>query len=101
MKKNGEYIPLFEPIEENNQNKKDIIDSIRELDLEVKEIFIATDPDTEGEKISFDIYLNSKPYNFNIKRAEFHEITKKAFLKAIILSFANFPYFVFRCDIFL
>ncbi len=83
MKKNGEYIPLFEPIEENNQNKKDIIDSIRELDLEVKEIFIATDPDTEGEKIAFDLYLNSLPYNPDIKRAEFHEVTRRAFMEAI------------------
>ncbi|NPA52876.1 MAG: reverse gyrase [Aquificae bacterium] len=83
LKKENIYIPIFEPIEENNQNKKDIIDSIRELDLEVKEIFIATDPDTEGEKIAFDIFLNSLPYNPTIKRAEFHEVTKKAFLEAI------------------
>ena len=83
MKKDSHYVPIFEPIEENNQNKKDIIDSIRELDLEVKEIFIATDPDTEGEKIAFDLFLNSLPYNPDIKRAEFHEVTKRAFLEAI------------------
>ncbi len=83
MKKDSQYIPVFEPIEENNQSKKDIIDSIRELDLEVKEIFIATDPDTEGEKIAFDLFLNSSPYNPDIKRAEFHEVTRRAFLEAI------------------
>jgi len=80
VKKNGDLIPLFEPID---QSKNQIINSIRELDLEVNEIFIATDPDTEGEKISYDLYLNSLPYNYNIKRAEFHEVTKKAFLEAI------------------
>ncbi len=80
VKKNGELIPIFEPIDES---KNDIIQSIRELDLEVNEIFIATDPDTEGEKISYDLYLNSSPYNYNIKRAEFHEVTKRAFLEAI------------------
>jgi len=83
---NGKFIPIFEPITENEEKhitKKDIIDSIRELDLEVKEVFVATDPDTEGEKIAYDIYLNSKPYNLNIKRAEFHEITKWAFLEAV------------------
>ncbi len=74
------FIPIFEPIDEG---RKEIIESIRELDLEVEEVFVATDPDTEGEKISFDIYLNSKPFNFNIRRAEFHEVTKKAFLNAI------------------
>ncbi len=80
VKKNSDFIPLFEPIDET---KKDIIESIRELDLEVNEIFIATDPDTEGEKISYDLFLNSLPYNYSIKRAEFHEVTRRAFLEAI------------------
>ncbi len=78
--KEDRFIPIFEVIDDT---RKEIVDSIRELDLEVQEVYVATDPDTEGEKISFDIYLNSKPYNYHIKRAEFHEITKKAFLKAI------------------
>ncbi|RUM58927.1 MAG: reverse gyrase [Persephonella sp.] len=78
--KEDKFIPIFEVIDDT---RKEIVDSIRELDLEVQEVYVATDPDTEGEKISFDIYLNSKPYNYHIKRAEFHEITKKAFLKAI------------------
>ena len=80
VKKNGELVPIFEPIDES---KNEIIQGIRELDLEVNEIFIATDPDTEGEKISYDLFLNSRPYNMNIKRAEFHEVTKRAFLEAI------------------
>ncbi|WP_456463643.1 reverse gyrase [Persephonella sp.] len=80
VKKNGDLVPIFEPID---QSKDQIIKSIRELDLEVNEIFIATDPDTEGEKISYDLYLNSLPYNYNIKRAEFHEVTKRAFLEAL------------------
>ncbi len=83
MKEDGKYIPIFEPIEDNSQSKKDIIESIRELDLEVKEIFVATDPDTEGEKIAYDIFLNSRPFNYEIKRAEFHEVTKWAFLDAV------------------
>ncbi|WP_457644242.1 reverse gyrase [Persephonella sp.] len=80
VRKNGHFIPVFEPIDEG---RKHIIEGIRELDLEVQEVFIATDPDTEGEKISYDLYLLSKPYNFNVKRAEFHEVTKKAFLEAV------------------
>ncbi len=83
LKKNGVFVPIFEPIEDEHQSKQDIIESIRELDLEVKEIFIATDPDTEGEKIAYDLFLNSRPYNRDIKRAEFHEVTKWAFLDAI------------------
>ncbi len=80
VRKNGEFIPVFEPIDED---RKKIVEAVRELDLEVEEVFIATDPDTEGEKISYDIYLNSRPYNFDIKRAEFHEVTKRAFLEAV------------------
>jgi reverse gyrase len=83
LKESSYYIPVFETIEENNQSKREIIESIRQLDIEVEEVIVATDPDTEGEKIAFDLTLNSKPYNLNVKRAEFHEITKKAFLKAL------------------
>ncbi len=79
-KEDGIFIPYFEPIDED---KNLIMQSIRELDLEVQEVYIATDPDTEGEKISFDLFLNSLPYNINIKRAEFHEVTKRAFLEAV------------------
>ncbi len=79
-KEDGIFIPYFEPIDDS---KNLIVQSIRELNLEVQEVYIATDPDTEGEKISFDLYLNSLPYNINIKRAEFHEVTKRAFLEAV------------------
>ncbi len=80
------FIPIFEPIvenEEKNITKIDIMESIRELDLEVQEIYVATDPDTEGEKIAYDLYLNSKPFNTDIRRAEFHEVTRRAFLEAV------------------
>ncbi len=80
VRKDSHFIPVFEPID---KSRKDIIEGIRELDLEVEEVFIATDPDTEGEKISFDLYLMTRPYNFDVKRAEFHEVTKKAFLEAV------------------
>ncbi|WP_457640319.1 reverse gyrase [Persephonella sp.] len=80
VKKNRHFIPIFEPID---VTKKQIIESIRELDLEVQEVYIATDPDTEGEKISYDLYLSSLPYNYNVKRVEFHEVTKRAFLEAV------------------
>ncbi|WP_200762886.1 reverse gyrase [Nitrosophilus alvini] len=77
--KNSVFVAEYEVIDES---RMDIIKALRELDLEVKEILIATDPDIEGEKIGFDIYLNSKIFNSNIKRAEFHEITKRAIEEA-------------------
>ncbi len=64
-------------------DKKNILERLREISLEVDEILIATDPDSEGEKIAFDLYLYLKPLNKNIKRLEFHEITLKAILNAL------------------
>ncbi len=73
------YIPVFKVLEE----KEKILKALNIESFEVDEVFIATDPDREGEKIAFDLILNNKPYNLNIKRIEFHEITKNAFEKAI------------------
>ena len=64
-------------------DKTNTINALRKLALEADEILIGTDPDTEGEKIAWDIYLALKPFNNNIKRAEFHEVTRKAILQAI------------------
>ncbi len=57
--------------------------AMRELAQEVDEILIATDPDTEGEKIAWDIRNILSPYTPNIKRTEFHEVTRPAILRAI------------------
>ena len=64
-------------------DKREFIEAIQKLALEVDEILLATDPDTEGEKISYDLYCLIKPYNKNVKRIEYHEVTKKAILEAI------------------
>ncbi|NJE01791.1 reverse gyrase [Thermococcus sp. JdF3] len=57
--------------------------AMRELAQEVDEILIATDPDTEGEKIAWDIMNVLSPYTPNIKRIEFHEVTRPAIMRAI------------------
>ncbi len=75
-----EFVEIFEPIDES---KAQIAQAIRELDLEIGQIFLASDPDVEGEKISYDLWLNSLPFNPSIKRAEFHEVTRRAFDQAL------------------
>ncbi len=65
------------------EDKISIIEGLREIDYEVDEVFIATDPDAEGEKIAYDLYLLLRPFNVNIRRAEFHEVTPKAFRSAV------------------
>jgi reverse gyrase len=65
------------------RDSRSTIEALRKAALEVDEIYIATDPDTEGEKIAFDLYIALKPYNNKIKRIEFHEVTRRAFINAI------------------
>ncbi|NPA34346.1 MAG: reverse gyrase [Chlorobi bacterium] len=64
-------------------DKKEIIDGLRKLAFQVDEVIIATDPDTEGEKIGFDNWHAIRPYQRNVLRSEFHEITPAGFKKAI------------------
>lgn len=76
---NSEIVPVYESIE----GKEEIIKSIRRMSLEAMQVLVATDPDTEGEKIGWDIMELLKPYVKDIRRMEFHEVTKKAIIKAI------------------
>jgi len=64
-------------------SKKDLVKAMRKIALEVNRIFVATDPDIEGEKIAYDVYCSLYPVNKFIERLEFHEITKKAFFHAL------------------
>ncbi|MGC9181991.1 reverse gyrase [Thermogladius sp.] len=63
--------------------KLEVINVLRELAREVDLVLVGTDPDTEGEKIAWDLTVLLRPYNRNIKRIRFHEVTKRAILNAI------------------
>ncbi|RLE81496.1 MAG: reverse gyrase [Thermoprotei archaeon] len=67
----------------NVVDSKSIIDTIRELAREVDLVLIGTDPDTEGEKIGWDIAITIYPYSGKVKRMEFHEVTKRAITQAM------------------
>ncbi len=72
-------IPIYEPIKEKNN----IIDGLKKIAQESFEIFVATDPDTEGEKIGWDIKELLTPFVNKIARMEFHEVTKNAIIEAL------------------
>jgi reverse gyrase len=72
-------VPEYEIIE----GKEKIVESLVEIGMEIDRILIATDPDTEGEKISHDLMLLLKPFVKDVERIEFHEVTRKAIVKAI------------------
>lgn len=77
---------VFRSSEEYVDRFEDII-SLMELAKEVDEVLLASDPDTEGEKISFDIYSFLNVYmNFlggSVKRMRFNEVTYGAITKSI------------------
>ncbi|MEM1925339.1 MAG: reverse gyrase [Pyrobaculum sp.] len=61
----------------------DVLAAIRNIAVEVDTVLIGTDPDSEGEKIAFDLYMGLRPYVQDIKRVEFHEVTRRAILNAL------------------
>ncbi|RLE53869.1 MAG: reverse gyrase [Candidatus Methanomethylicota archaeon] len=65
------------------RNALKILDFIRTLCEEVDLVLIGTDPDTEGEKIGWDLAALLTPYAKEVKRIEFHEVTKRAILEAL------------------
>ncbi len=65
------------------QDRFEIVEGLREMGYEMDDILIATDPDAEGEKIAYDLLVLLRPFNENVRRIEFHEVTRKAFLKAL------------------
>ncbi len=72
--KDGDFIPVYEVIE----GKEGTIRGMSQIGEEVESAYVATDPDTEGEKIGWDIRALLSPFVGQIKRVEFHEITRKA-----------------------
>ena len=73
----------FKPTYENAKDKAKIISDLKLAKKNAKEVYLATDPDREGEAISWHLceVLGLDPSS--TKRLEFHEITKPAILKAI------------------
>jgi DNA topoisomerase I len=67
----------YELTYETIPGKEKVITEMKELSDGADKIFIATDPDREGEAIAFDIAEEVKEKNSNIYRVLFNEITKK------------------------
>ncbi|MFN3420482.1 MAG: reverse gyrase [Armatimonadota bacterium] len=65
------------------RDKLALVQALQRVAVQFDEIVIATDPDAEGEKIGYDLMSALKPFNPNIVRAEFHEVTRRAFNQAL------------------
>ena len=62
--------------------KKEVIKELRKLALKAEEVFLATDPDREGEAISWHLLEAAQIDPARAKRVVFHEITESAIREA-------------------
>jgi DNA topoisomerase-1 len=65
------------------ETKQKVLAEIKEAAANVNRIYLAPDPDREGEAIAWHIAEEIRPSNPNIQRVLFNEITKKAVNDAI------------------
>ena len=73
----------FEPQYINIRGKGDLIKSLKKEAKKAKKIYIATDPDREGEAIAWHLAKILEDEKEKITRVTFNEITKTAVQKAI------------------
>lgn len=75
----GEFEPEYEII----KGKKKILTEIKKAAAEVETIYLAPDPDREGEAIAWHIAEELKQQQKKIYRLLFNELTKEAILEGI------------------
>ena len=73
----------FEPNYINIRGKGDLIKSLKKEAKQAKKVYIATDPDREGEAIAWHLANILEDEKDKITRVTFNEITKNAVQKAI------------------
>lgn len=71
----------FEPLYVVSPDKKSKVAELKSLLKDADELFLATDPDREGEAIAWHLLETLKP-KIPVRRMVFHEITKPAILAA-------------------
>jgi len=76
---NNGFLPEYETI----SGKHEVIDRLRDHAGKARAIYIATDPDREGEAIGWHIAKAVEDKNTNIFRVLFHEITARGITEAM------------------
>ena len=66
-----------------SEDKKPVVKKLRTLANKADIVWLASDEDREGEAIAWHLKEQLKLKDVNTKRIVFHEITKKAILKAV------------------
>ncbi|MFK5878370.1 MAG: type I DNA topoisomerase [Flavobacteriaceae bacterium] len=75
----GDFLPNYEV----STDKKAIVKKLKSLAKKADTVWLASDEDREGEAIAWHLSEQLKLKEENTKRIVFHEITKKAILKAV------------------
>ena len=73
----------FMPTYEVAQDKKKVVAELKKLSKEAELVWLATDEDREGEAISWHLVETLNLSEDKVRRIVFHEITKRAILKAV------------------
>ncbi|HHU55357.1 MAG TPA: type I DNA topoisomerase [Acholeplasmataceae bacterium] len=73
----------FEPQYKILKEKKEVVKELKQYVKKCDKVYLATDPDREGEAISWHLYEILKLEDKEYERIVFNEITKNAVLKAL------------------
>ena len=73
----------FKPKYVVSSDKKAVVKKLKDKAKKANMVWLASDEDREGEAIAWHLYEQLKLKDENTKRIVFHEITKKAILKAV------------------
>ncbi len=72
----------FEPTYRVMNDKRDVVKDLKSAAKDASEVFLATDPDREGEAIAWHLLAAAEIDRDKIKRVVFHEITRPAVQEA-------------------
>jgi DNA topoisomerase-1 len=73
----------FEPKYTVSKGKRKVIRALKDEAARSDDVFLAPDPDREGEAIAWHVAEAIKQVNKNVRRVQFNEITKRAVLAAL------------------
>jgi len=74
-----DFTPSFQLI----KKRKKVVTRIRKVSKNARKVYLATDPDREGEAIAFHVKQILPDGSFEVLRIVFHEITKEAVEEAL------------------
>jgi len=75
----GDFMPNYKV----PSDKKALVKKLKDLSKKADTVWLASDEDREGEAIAWHLYEQLKLTDDKTRRIVFHEITKKAILKAV------------------